>query len=91
MSYRNAKCILPPELLAEVQKYVQGEQIYIPQQENKKVKWGKKSGAIKNISFRNKEILNKYKEGLSYEELAKIFFLSTESIRKIIYSQKDKS
>lgn len=91
MSYRNAKNILPPDLLEQVQKYVQGEQIYIPQKGNERTKWGKKSGAVKNISFRNKEILAKHQEGFSYEELAQIFFLSTESIRKIVYAQrKDK-
>lgn len=89
MSYRNAKNILPPDLLEQVQKYVQGEQIYIPQKINQRSRWGKKNGAIKNISFRNKEILAKHQEGLSYEELSQIFFLSTESIRKIIYGQKN--
>lgn len=88
LSYRNAKDILPKELLEQVQKYVQGEQIYIPQEDNKRTEWGKKSGAVKSISFRNKEIFAKYQEGYSYEELAQMFFLSTESIRKIIYSLK---
>lgn len=88
MSYKNARDILPKDLLEQVQRYVQGEQIYIPQYDNQRSKWGRKSGARQSISFRNKEILAKYQEGYNHEELAQIFFLSTESIRKIIYSLK---
>jgi Mor family transcriptional regulator len=85
LSYKNAKDILPPELLREIQNYVQGERIYIPQVENVRTKWGKKSGTREAITFRNKEIYQKYKEGLSIEELSDLFCLSVESIRKIVY------
>lgn len=89
MAYKNARDILPAELIEEIQKYVQGEQLYIPQKENVRAKWGKKSGARKAITFRNREIVNKYREGNSIEELAELFCLSDESIRKIIYSTSD--
>lgn len=85
MSYKNAKDIFPPELLREIQNYVHGERIYIPQLENVRVGWGKKSGSKQEITFRNKEIIKKFKDGLSIEELAELFCLSSESIRKIIY------
>ncbi|WP_026477785.1 CD3324 family protein [Alkaliphilus transvaalensis] len=87
MNYKNAKDILPPELLKEIQNYVQGERIYIPQLENVRTTWGKKSGTREEITFRNNEILNKYKEGSTMDELAELFCLSNESIRKIIYNQ----
>lgn len=90
MNYKNAKDIFPPELLQEIQNYVQGERIYIPQLENMRVTWGKKSGSRQEITFRNKEILEKYKDGLTMDELAELFCLSIESIRKIVYkSLKD--
>lgn len=88
MGYKNAKDILPPKLLAELQNYVQGETIYIPQKEDKRANWGRKSGAREVISFRNKEIFEKYNEGLTIEELTELFCLSHESIRKIIYKLK---
>ena len=88
MSYRNAKDILPPKLLEELQNYVQGETIYIPQKENIRANWGRKSGTREVISFRNKEIFQKYNEGLTIEELTELFCLSHESIRKIIYKLK---
>ncbi|MDP4087778.1 MAG: CD3324 family protein [Bacillota bacterium] len=85
MSYKNAKDIFPPELLSEIQNYVQGERIYIPQLDNVRSAWGTKSGSHQEITFRNAEILKKYKEGLRIEELSEIFCLSSESIRKIVY------
>ncbi|QOY38342.1 CD3324 family protein [Anaerobacillus isosaccharinicus] len=88
MSYKNAKNILPPKLLEELQNYVQGETIYIPQKEDMRAQWGRKSGTREVISFRNKEIFQKYNEGLTIEELTELFCLSHESIRKIIYKLK---
>ncbi len=85
MSYRNAKDIFPPELLKEIQTYVQGERIYIPQLDNVRRNWGKKSGSREIITFRNNEILKKYKDGLTIGELSELFCLSSESIRKIVY------
>lgn len=33
MKYKNAKEVLPPQLLEEVQKYIQGAFLYVPQKE----------------------------------------------------------
>lgn len=85
MNYKNAKDVLPPDLLKEIQIYVQGERIYIPQLENVRTNWGKKSGSRQEITFRNNEILKKYKNGLTMDELAELFCLSNESVRKIVY------
>lgn len=91
LSYKNAKDIFPPELLKEIQNYVQGERIYIPQLDNVRTTWGNKSGARQEISFRNKEILKQFNQGLSLDELSTLFCLSTESIRKIVYKNKNVS
>ncbi|WML42394.1 hypothetical protein RCG19_20310 [Neobacillus sp. OS1-2] len=40
MKYVNASNILPDKLLAEIQKYVQGETLYIPKPEKTYRKWG---------------------------------------------------
>lgn len=39
MRYLNASDILPDELLREIQKYTQGEAIYIPREQERR-KWG---------------------------------------------------
>ena len=39
MGYKNGKDVLPCELLQELQKYVQGELIYIPKEDNVRAGW----------------------------------------------------
>ena len=85
MRYLNASEILPDELLREIQKYTQGETLYIPK-ENERKKWGENSGSRSYYIERNSKILEKYREnGCSIQELTDEFKLSVESIRKIIF------
>ena len=85
MRYLNASEILPDELLREIQKYTQGETLYIPK-ENERKKWGENSGSRSYYIERNSKFLEKYREnGCSMQELADEFNLSVESIRKIIF------
>ncbi|WP_425448999.1 CD3324 family protein [Dethiothermospora halolimnae] len=84
MKYKKASDILPDELLREVQKYIEGETLYIPK-EKKRRKWGERSGARKFFKERNEEIRNKFYHKTSLEELAEEYNLSTETIRKIVY------
>ena len=62
MRYLNASEILPDELLREIQKYTQGETLYIPK-ENERKKWGENSGSRSYYIERNSKILEKYREG----------------------------
>lgn len=87
MNYLNAAHVLPDELLAEVQKYAAGENLYIPKKEEKK-KWGEGSGARAYYTERNMLIREEYGKGKSIEELAEEYGLSVESIRKIVYKKK---
>lgn len=87
MKYRNAAHVLPDELLKEVQKYVTGEAIYIPKQEEKR-KWGEGSGARQFYRERNEKIQADYKSGMSLDELMEKYALSIDSIRRIIYRKK---
>ena len=84
MKYKNAKNILPLELLEEIQKYIQGDVIYIPTLGDSKTPWGEKNGTKEAIYTRNKSIFKLYKEGCSIEEIVNIYNLSESSIRKII-------
>ena len=86
LRYRNANDIFPDELLAEIQKYSSGELIYIPESAEKKKGWGEKSGSRHFYIKRNAEIRKKHGEGKSIAELADEFALSTDSIRRILYS-----
>lgn len=84
MKYRKAFDILPDELLREVQKYIEGEVLYIPKGKARK-KWGEVSGGRTFFLQRNEEIRNKYFHKVSVEELAEEYSLSYETIRKIVY------
>ena len=87
MQYENAKDILPASLLAEVQKYAEGKAIYIPKR-SKREGWGEASGYREKLNKRNRAILNRYSAGGSIMEIAEEFFLSPETIKKIVYGKK---
>lgn len=83
MKYKNAQDILPDRLLKELQQYVSGETLYIPNSREKK-SWGETSGAREYYKKRNEEIRQKYSSGATLEDLADQYHLSVESIRKIL-------
>lgn len=84
MCYKNGKDILPEELLKELQKYIQGEIIYIPKNEDRKA-WGENNGTRKAIGERNLEIYKLYKDGIKVMEISRKYSLSEDSIRKIVF------
>ncbi len=84
MRYKNGKEILPTELLKELQKYIQGELIYIPTLDTERKGWGENNGTRDNIRKRNVEIYKLYKQGFTIDELMHSYNLSEDSIRKII-------
>jgi Mor family transcriptional regulator len=88
MKYIKAHSIFPEDLLKEIQKYVQGELVYIPNPEGVRKKWGEKSGYNKILSQRNDQIYKKFREGVSIDQLSDDYSLSYDSIKKIVYSKK---
>ena len=84
--YINAKEILPADLIKEIQKYVRGKPIYIPQTEREE--WGAATGIREELEQRNEDIFRKYNEGYSIAELTDLFHLSEERIRGIVYERK---
>lgn len=87
MKYENARDILPASLLEEVQKYAEGKAIYIPKREKAKG-WGEASGYRNKLNKRNAVICSRYAGGTGILELAEEFFLSPESIKKIVYGRR---
>ena len=87
MQYENAKDILPASILEEVQKYAEGKVIYIPKH-GKTKGWGEASGYREKLNKRNALICSRYASGASIMELAEEYYLSPESVKKIVYGKK---
>ncbi len=88
MKYISADVIFPENLLKEVQKYVHGKFVYIPNPEGARKGWGECSGSRKQLDQRNKDIREKFNEGYSINHLSEKYCLSFDSIKKIVYSNK---
>lgn len=84
MKYKNAAEILPEALLQQVQKYIDGDILYIPKV-GEKTRWGVSSGATQFYSERNARIKELFREGATIEELAERFGLAYSTIKRIIY------
>ncbi len=84
MSYINANDILPMELINEIQKYVQGVNLYIPKIPEKK----SDSSYKYELYERNKEIYELFQSGKKVSELAKMYYLSDKSVYRILGQMK---
>lgn len=87
MSYIKAEDILPQELIEEIQKYVDGRNIYIPCKE--KQDWGSRTDTRQFFRERNRRIYESYKQGMRSRELASSFALSEKSIQRILRDQRN--
>ena len=85
--YLKAESVFPRELLTEIQKYAQGELIYIPKPKDSREKWGFYTGSRKVIKERNSEICTHFQNGMTIGSLAAKYFLSVESIKRIVYKR----
>ena len=84
MSYINASDILPDDLIAEIQKYLDGQLLYIPRKE-KVFSWGEKCGSREKLIRRNQQIFESFKEGKAIQELSREYCLSEKRIQGIVY------
>lgn len=84
MKYKNAKDILPDKLLRELQEYISGGVLYVPQSGEKKA-WGESSGARQYYKQRNQEIREAYQAGENISDLAEKYSLTQEALKKILF------
>ena len=85
MSYVNAEGVLPKKLVEEIQKYIDGQLIYIPRKSENSLLWGEKNGTKEKLAERNQMIVNHYYSGQTIEELSKAYYLSEKRIQGIIH------
>jgi len=84
--YVNANQVLPEELVKEIQKYIQGTHIYIPNIGRKS--WGEGSGLREELEQRNFEIIMHFRNGYDIPKLSNLYSLSEERIKSIVYRKK---
>ena len=85
MSYVNAEEVLPKILVEEIQRYVDGQLLYIPRKNEKSLSWGEKNGTKEKLAERNQMIVNRYYSGQTITELSKVYYLSEKRIQGIIH------
>ena len=86
MKYINAADILPQELLEEITRYASGKLLYVPSL-HEKSSASERSGSKKYYRERNQKIKELFQQGQSMDDLAETFYLSNETIRKIIHTK----
>jgi Mor family transcriptional regulator len=84
LKYIKGNNVLPEEMIKAIQEYVDGEFVYIPRKNDNQKVWGEKSGTKDMLKNRNTEIFQKHNEGMSITKLAQMYYLSEQSIRRII-------
>lgn len=90
MKYENAKDFLPKRLFEELQRYAAGKLLYVPSKADRRP-WGESTGYRKFLGRRNAEIRRKFTEGASVDSLADEYFLTPETVKKIVYLKKEKN
>lgn len=90
MSYQKAKNILPIELLDMIQKYVDGECIYIPRKSGNKKDWGANTTIREELEIRNRKIYKEYQHGYDLKYLSQEYYLSLKSVQRIVLQEKRK-
>lgn len=88
MSYKKANNLLPAELVELIQKYVDGEYIYIPRREENKKSWGTSTATKRELELRNSNIYDDYLSGMEVATLGEKYFLSSKSIQRIVLIEK---
>jgi len=85
MSYINAEEVLPKSLIGEIQKYIDGQLIYIPRKNENVLSWGEKNGTRERLAKRNQMIVSRFYSGETIAELGKAYYLSEKRIQGIIH------
>lgn len=75
MGYIKAVDALPEELVSEIQKYVDGEMLYIPRKCEEHLNWGEKSGIREKLEKRDRKIFDEYASEKTMRDLSKEYYL----------------
>lgn len=77
-------------MILQIQKYIVGSIVYIPQKDNDKKSCGTSTNSRSEIVERNNEIKEKKNNGATIDDLMYEYYLSYDTIKSIIYRKKKK-
>lgn len=84
MRYITAEEVLPAEVIALIQQYVDGVTLYIPRKAENRRPWGCGTDYRSELAERNRRIHREYAEGTPISGLARKYHLCEKSIRRIL-------
>lgn len=87
MSYIKAEDVLPEEVIALIQQYVDGVSIYIPRKAGSRRGWGCATQYRAELAGRNAAIREAHSRGESVKALAGKWHLSEKTIQRILRTQ----
>jgi Mor family transcriptional regulator len=90
MKYEKALDILPEQVIKTIQQYIDGSYIYIPRKSENRKSWGEQTGVKKDLDIRNQNIFKCYMLGDSIRTLSERYYLTEQSIRRIIRAERMK-
>lgn len=90
MRYARAQDLIPAELLAQLQQYVDGAYLYVPRKQENHLSWGERTQSKQETARRNAAIFRDAQQGVSVETLAERYFLSEKTIRRILLEERRK-
>lgn len=88
MGYIKAQDILPEDVLTLVQRYVDGQMLYIPRRPGQHKSWGAGTQTREDLQDRNQKIYAGHMSGMTVTELSGEYFLTEKSIQRIIRNYK---
>ena len=90
MKYKKAQNILPKHVVDLIQQYIDGTYVYIPRKSENRKAWGEQTGVKTILKTRNHNIYKSYMKGDSIRKLSQRYYLTEQSIRRIIREEKKK-
>jgi len=90
MRYARAQDVLPAQLLSQLQEYIDGAYLYVPRKEENRLSWGQRTNSKRETAERNREICRRAMAGEDTESLAREFFLTQKTIKRIIFEGRSK-
>jgi len=89
MKYEKAEQTLPDFIVKMIQEYIDGCYVYIPRKEENRKAWGQQTDYKNDLKRRNSAICDKFKRGETIRSLAGEYYLTEQTIRRIIREEKD--